>query len=102
LIGLAWYVYRQMRTTSTTLIPISFLLLQFIVIFIGVVRWSLQTPASQGRLLFPAVAAISALLAIGWMQIVCQLRQHFSRAPLADGLPVVFLGLAAVILPFTE
>ncbi|MCI0711001.1 MAG: hypothetical protein L0154_12660 [Chloroflexi bacterium] len=98
LIGLAGYIYRRSQESTSTLVPIVFLLLQFAIIFFGVVRWSLQTPASQGRLLFPAIAAISALLAIGWSQAA----QILPRAQLFQGIPAIYLGLAAVILPITE
>jgi hypothetical protein len=34
-------------------------------IFIALLRWTSLTPASQGRLMFPAIAAIAALIALG-------------------------------------
>lgn len=37
---------------------------------IAFISWTLQTPASQGRLLFPYMAAISPLLAVGFVEIV--------------------------------
>lgn len=37
--------------------------------FAALVRWTMLTYASQGRLLFPAIAAISVLLALGLAQI---------------------------------
>ena len=44
------------------------LLALFIVLTaIGVARWTLLTPASQGRLMFGAVAAIALYLALGWL-----------------------------------
>ena len=42
------------------------LALYVLTVFVGVVRWTSITPASQGRLLFPAIGAISALLWLGW------------------------------------
>ncbi len=36
-----------------------------IVIFVALLRWTALTPASQGRLMFPAIAVIAALLAYG-------------------------------------
>ncbi|MGH2592845.1 MAG: hypothetical protein ACRDGG_04970, partial [Anaerolineae bacterium] len=41
-------------------------LLYVLTLFVGVVRWTSLTPASQGRLLFPAIGAISALIWSGW------------------------------------
>jgi hypothetical protein len=37
---------------------------------VGVVRWTLQTPASQGRLLFGAIAPLSIGLAAGWLALI--------------------------------
>lgn len=41
-------------------------LLYVLTLFLGVVRWTAMTPASQGRLLFPGIAAISTLIGLGW------------------------------------
>jgi len=41
------------------------LIAQIGLVFVGIVRWTQMTPASQGRLLFPAIGAISVLMAIG-------------------------------------
>jgi len=40
-----------------------------VILFIGLLRWSALTPASQGRLMFPAIAVISAALAYGLWRI---------------------------------
>ncbi len=39
--------------------------------YAALVRWTMMTPASQGRLLFPSIAALSTLMAIG----LCELAQ---------------------------
>ena len=36
----------------------------------GFIYWTLRTPATQGRLLFPALAAIAPLWATGWLALV--------------------------------
>jgi hypothetical protein len=36
-----------------------------VVIFVALLRWTALTPASQGRLMFPAIAALAALLVAG-------------------------------------
>jgi hypothetical protein len=41
-----------------------------ILLLIGLVQWTLRTPASQGRLLFPGLAALAILWAAGWMALV--------------------------------
>jgi len=39
-----------------------------IILFLALIRWTTMTKASQGRLMFPAISAISVLLALGWSQ----------------------------------
>ncbi len=46
------------------------LILWLTIVFLGLVRWTWTTPASQGRLLFPAISAISILLTLGLSQLV--------------------------------
>jgi hypothetical protein len=60
-------------------------------ILIGLVRWTSLTWASQGRLIFPAIAVVSLLLAVGLDR-------------LWRGLPALALGglgLLAALVPFT-
>ncbi|MCQ3929181.1 MAG: hypothetical protein DPW16_01885 [Chloroflexi bacterium] len=83
------------RCTSAS--PVVLLLVQLALIFGGVVRWTLQTPASQGRLLFPAIAIIGVLLAIGWSGLLRMLGLPNRLAAIA----VMPLATYALILPFT-
>jgi 4-amino-4-deoxy-L-arabinose transferase-like glycosyltransferase len=53
------------------------------VIFVALIRWTTLTPASQGRLMFPALTAIAAVLGWGLWQW---------------GRPVAWLGVGAVAL----
>ncbi len=39
------------------------------ILLAGFVQWTLRTPATQGRLLFPALAAIAPLWAAGWLAL---------------------------------
>jgi len=39
-------------------------------LFAGLTRWTHLTPATQGRLLFPAISAVAILLVLGWSQWV--------------------------------
>lgn len=74
------------------------LLLVFCVLtLIGVIRWTLQTPASQGRLLFGAIAPISMGLAAGWLAL---LGERFARVG-AAGLSVT-LAITAFIIPTVD
>ncbi len=40
-----------------------------VLLLIGLIQWTLRTPATQGRLLFPGLAALATLWAAGWMAI---------------------------------
>ena len=70
------------------------LALHALIVFAALVNWTRRTPATQGRLLFPALGGMVTLAALGlgnWLP-----RRWERCAPLAAG-PLV---AAAVILPF--
>jgi hypothetical protein len=48
-----------------------------IALFLALIRWTTMTKASQGRLLFPAISAISILLSLGWSQWVPRRHQKW-------------------------
>jgi 4-amino-4-deoxy-L-arabinose transferase-like glycosyltransferase len=80
LIGLgvgAWRAKR--RGTAQHRAEIALLVLWLLVVCAGLLRWTLTTPASQGRLLFPAIGAISVLLSLG----IASLAPRYERASLA-------------------
>lgn len=54
-------------------------------------RWTSMTPASQGRLIFPAIAAVSFWMAWGWQNLV---PRRWNRIALT-GVAVAFLAVAA-------
>lgn len=64
LIGLALNVWRK-RANFEYLAKIGALLLVLLMGSLSVIAWTAQTYASQGRLLFPYIAATSSLLALG-------------------------------------
>ncbi|HIQ04850.1 MAG TPA: DUF2142 domain-containing protein, partial [Anaerolineae bacterium] len=77
--------------------------LWLILVLTGLVRWTLMTHASQGRLIFPAIAAVVTFLAIGWAS--------WTMGPLSEGLlrgrrdgwcalPAVALFLLAAWVPW--
>lgn len=73
------------------------LLALFIVLTaIGVARWTLLTPASQGRLMFGAVAAIALYLALGWLTWFPARWQRWAWSGAAAALAA-----AAVVLALT-
>jgi 4-amino-4-deoxy-L-arabinose transferase-like glycosyltransferase len=65
--GAGQRVSASSRSTPYFLLPASYFLLMAWVglVFISLIRWTLQTYASQGRLMFVAIAGISTLLAVG-------------------------------------
>ncbi|NOX62664.1 MAG: hypothetical protein GXP42_12070 [Chloroflexi bacterium] len=81
--------------------PVFLLLLWFLLALAALLRWTSLTPASQGRLLFPAIAAYAFLLLMGWRQ----LWRHQALAlivPPAALLILSLLSLFAVIRPAYE
>lgn len=68
-----------------------------VVSFVGLVRWTLTTVGSQGRLLYPAISAISILLVSGWLALLP--RRRAVQAGAMAGLGLAFLAVA-VYAPF--
>lgn len=65
--GLALWTIRQRRALTEEQWAWLFTMLGwFLILLISLVRWTRMTSGTQGRLLFPAVAAISGLLTCGW------------------------------------
>ncbi len=86
--ALAAWRARQ-RLTFAQLLLAGFSLLTLI----GVIRWTMTTPASQGRLLFGALAPLSLGLAAGWLALVPQRWQRWAALALGG----LLAGVAAVI-----
>lgn len=109
------YAIRDFAYARRELINLSFLLLIVLTGLGAVIAWTVQTYASQGRLMFPFVAAISPLLAVGFVEIVWWLlfvirppERSFVRADqgvpkdvLESGVtsPIYVLGFFAFIMP---
>jgi len=70
------------------------LALHVLIVFVALVNWTRRTPATQGRLLFPALGGIATLAALGLGSWLPRRWERF--APLA----VVPLVGAAIALPF--
>ncbi|GIV83519.1 MAG: hypothetical protein KatS3mg052_0526 [Candidatus Roseilinea sp.] len=60
-------------------------------VFVALMRWTSLTPASQGRLMFPCIAVISAALAYGWRML-----HRYVLLGACAGLAAL-----AIIAPFT-
>ena len=63
-----------------------------LLVFIGVLRWTASTHGSQGRLIFPAAAALTILLASGW-------RALMPSARVLAGM-IGVCGVIAAVIPF--
>ena len=70
------------------------LALHALIVFVALVSWTRRTPATQGRLLFPALGGLATLFALGLASWLPRRREYF--APLAAAPLVV----AAIALPF--
>ena len=68
-------------------------------VFIGVVRWTMMTSASQGRLMFPAITIISLIMWLGWDTIWSGLKNRWAR--LRWSMPIFMLALA-IVVPFRD
>ncbi|MGD8598856.1 MAG: glycosyltransferase family 39 protein [Anaerolineae bacterium] len=69
LAGLAIFSYRSLRRQPAATRRILALIVVWLgLVLLGLVRWTGLTPASQGRLVYPALAPVALLLVIGWAQ----------------------------------
>jgi hypothetical protein len=65
---------------------------------IGLLQWTLRTPATQGRLLFPALAALAILWAAGWIAWVPRPAARATRPWFV--LPALAMFVLAVWVPW--
>lgn len=91
-LGITFGKKRHNQTQQVVFIALSLTLL---IGMIAVIQWTSQTYASQGRLLFPYLAATSPLLAIGLVQC---LTQHWMRIVVMGGVGMLALFALAVPL----
>ncbi len=112
LLAISDFAYARYELTHLAL-----LLMTVALLWIGVLYWSTLTRTSDGRILFPLIAVISPVLAVGFVEmvwwVVFSLRPpnlEFVRA--GDAVPkellhetmvwqLRILGLAAMLAPFT-
>lgn len=94
--GLVLVIWRR-EADRTLLLRIGLLALLAALGIAGVVQWTAQTYASQGRLLFPFIAALSSLTALGLVGLIPQKTGH--RLTLAG---IALLGVAALLMPLVN
>jgi len=70
--------------------------------FLALIRWTMSTAASQGRLMFPAISAICLFMVLGWTSLLSiGVRAGWkTRRGLAIWLPLGLLFLLAASSPF--
>jgi 4-amino-4-deoxy-L-arabinose transferase-like glycosyltransferase len=96
LLGLvAWALTRRRAYGYTNwpalLVPAAWIGIEFA----GLVRWTSLTAASQGRLMFPAIAAICLFLALGWLGVWSPRAQRRGALLIAGGMFTI-----ALLAPF--
>ena len=97
LVGVPVYLWRTSRNglTPWRWLALALVMLWPATVFVSLVRWTLMTIASQGRLMFAALTALSLLMAMG----LSALMPRRLRALLPGSLSVL-LFVAAALLPF--
>ncbi|MBI2940162.1 MAG: hypothetical protein HYY04_06945 [Chloroflexi bacterium] len=81
------------RTGTPPIVRFAVIVLWLALVLAALVRWTLIIPASQGRLIFPAIASIAILLALGLWQL------PLPRPLTATAVGVAMLAVAAAV-PF--
>jgi hypothetical protein len=109
LIGLGWGALRTLARRSiawNNTVRWALPLVWVALILIGLVRWTSLTWASQGRLIFPAISAISVLVIAGLSEFSRLFHPHSAKQsfilhPSSFILPVTaFLALLSAAVPF--
>ncbi|NLE75960.1 MAG: hypothetical protein GX605_04330, partial [Chloroflexi bacterium] len=94
LLGMAWHLLRLLRGRAWGAVARWVFLAAWAgAVAVALVRWTLLTTGSQGRLLYPAVGALSLLLAQGWLAWTPMGGRW--RAGMAAALAGAFLAAAA-------
>jgi len=100
LLGAPVYVrrgHRVERFTPARWLQLGLIVLWPCIVFVALIRWTLMTPASQGRLMFSALTAISLLTSMG----LAGLLPRRVRAVLPATMSLLMLAIA-LMLPFAS
>jgi hypothetical protein len=76
-------------------LPVLLTIIWPVLLFISYLRWTAETPASQGRLIFTAIAPISLWLLVGWTWWL-----PAKARPIVAAVTAGFFALVAVATPF--
>lgn len=93
LIGVVMWIRREARVIERWIAVI--LIVWAAIIFVALIRWVQLLNAPLGRLIFPAISAISILIAVGWVEISRRVRTNV----VAVFMPVLFFVLSVAALP---
>ena len=96
LVGLIIATIKGLMKRSWERAPLIFLLgLWVVLLLIGLVRWTQMTKASSGRLLFPAISALSFFLAVGLERLAGPRYRRYLWGSL-----IIFMFFIALFCPF--
>ncbi len=70
-----------------------------VLLLVAFLRWTAQTPASQGRLMFPAIGPLSLGLWVGWEHLVRKVLPSPALVRTVRSAPMVFLATLALLAP---
>ncbi len=95
--GVAFIIYTAARKKwlLNRWLPAAITILWPIVTFVSYLRWTAETPASQGRLVFVALSSISLWMVMGLVWWLPKRRQAYALT----GLALIF-GTVALVTPF--
>jgi 4-amino-4-deoxy-L-arabinose transferase-like glycosyltransferase len=103
-VGLTLHLWRR-RVDRDFIFRVGLLTLIVVIGSVGVIAWTAQTYASQGRLLFPYVAATSSLMAVGLTNLPPLPPLHGmerGRTAFSVWIGVTLFGAFALIVPFAS
>jgi 4-amino-4-deoxy-L-arabinose transferase-like glycosyltransferase len=90
-----WRTYRAQKPPWREWAQLALITLWPCILFASLIRWTMMTPASQGRLLFPGLTALSLLMAMGLAGMV-----HGRYRALLPGAMAAIMLVSAAALPF--
>ncbi len=100
-VGVLAYLIGQLGSRASRMLTVAHLvtLLWIVVTFVSYLRWTAETPASQGRLVFGALSSICVWLAVGWCWWLPQQARALTAAPAAFSVTIAALTPWLIIAP---